>query len=450
MTVTASMKRPPSETMQEPNGKRVRFGSEGSDFEGAETRDVLKAREVVELRLVTSSKELTMGKASEKHDEKRTFEPKYLHQIFPDEKIKGYISAKVGIYYDPVSLFTCMFEKSENTSGDAVCQLGTETSTPLNSQLSQFIKSGLCGLNEFVDLLQVRHEFEVPVKNSILRYNIGDTRFGVYKEKLGEKNSAMFNYHERIKFFMFVHIEGASWIDSLDTRWEVYCIHRLDDKGKPRDFVAYATTYPFSVVKSGNKELEFAERVRISQVLVMPQAQGQGHGSRLMAAIYRDAEERKCLEVTVEDPSYGFRILRDLTDLRRAYECGILEFKSKFKYGTEDTFIPKLRKELRITKSQARRCVEVHAMVDIDFDNEEAYRKYRLWVKRRLYADYIDVIEHLGAKEKKVKLAELYNDTEREYHIVTKRLESRGCKMPAVELENNTEKDKKERKETTK
>ncbi len=442
MTAT-SVKRPASDTHHEPNGKRVRFGgAEDDGFGGGETHDVLKAREVVELRLVTTPKEVSISHARGKQAKEKTFHPKYLHQIFPDEKIPGYSHAKLGIYYDPVSLFTCMFEKSTKLSGEEVCQFGTDNGTPLNAKLAQFIKSGLCGREEFIDLMHVRNEFEVPVKNLKMRYSVGVERYGVYKEKLGEENSPMFNFHERIKFFMFVHIESASWIDSLDPRWEIYCIHRLNDKGQPREFVAYATTYPFSVVKSGNKELEFDERVRISQVLVMPQAQGRGHGTRLMAAIYQDAEKRGCLEVTVEDPSHGFRILRDLTDLRRAYGEEILEYKAEFEYGTEDPIIAELRKQLRITKTQARRCMEVHAMVNLDFDDEDMYKKYRLWVKRRLYSDYVDVLEHLGAKEKKVKLAELYNDTEAEYRVVIKRLETRGAKMPALEEEDAAEKEK--------
>lgn len=56
-------------------------------------------------------------------------------------------------------------------------------------------------------------------------------------------------------------------------------------------------------------------RYRISQFLILPPFQRQGHGTRFLEAIYNN-RPKNTLEICVEDPSDEFQMLRDRLDLR--------------------------------------------------------------------------------------------------------------------------------------
>lgn len=407
--------------------KRVRFenDAEAAAASEGETHVKLHAREVVEVRFVTSADEISDNGAVSLHKEEATFVPSYLHQVFPKEEVIGYTAAKLAVYADPLTLYTYL---SSHTVMEQPARVQT---TKLEDTVAPFIKGGLCATrDEFETRLAERDSHVPPVSNLVRRYRARNESFGVYKESMVD-NESLAEFHKRIAFFMFVHIDGASFIDASDPRWELYLVHRLDKTGRPREFIAYATAYPFAAMCSSPEEgVGFVRRLSIAQVFVMPPSQGSGHGARLLEAIYEQAVAVNTLEVTVEDPSEGFRLLRDLTDLRRAYDSGILDYKKPFDYSAEHELSLALRTKLKITRGQARRCLEVHALVHVDTKNDAQFKKYRLWIKRRLHSEFLDVLEFYGPLEKKSKLAELYSDYEREYRIVVERLAKRGASLP--------------------
>jgi len=429
--------------------KRVRFdqadyqdddGNQGDT--GSEDNDgKLLAKDVVELCLVTESGQFPVDSDTEARVAGESFVPKYLHQVFAKESIYGYTSAKLRVYYDPLTLRTFVSEQSQLLPRVHVAQKGKDEApvarkrTELIPSIAKLIRGGICETRgSFVENFSKRDEYVAPVSNLIRRYRIGDVGYGVFKESFADNNADLVDFHSRIEFFMFVHIEGASFIDHSDPRWEIYFIHRLDSEDRPREFIGYATTYPFSAMRTGagiSIDDAFEVRLRISQVLIMPHAQGKGHGSRLLHSIYEEAAIQDVLEVTVEDPSEGFRALRDLTDLRRAYTLGILTYgKSFLETGSDDECISMLRKQFNMTKSQARRCLEVHALGCVSESDEIPFKKFRLWVKRRLHTDFLEILDHLGKEEMKAKLAELFDDIMNEYRVVIERLEKRGVQLP--------------------
>lgn len=411
----------------ERDAKRVRFDGPSENASEGDTNVTLPAREVVQLRLVSKSDDVIA--ASSPYKEDKTYIPTYLHQIFAKEQIQGYTSAMLAIYVDPLTLHTFVSVAAKAESPQKV------KPTKLEALVARFIKGGRCTSREdFDQSLATREEHVAPVSNLVRRYRSRGENFAVYRENLAT-NAALVEYHKRIVFFMFVHIDGASFIDDTDPRWELYLVHKLDDQGRPRDFVGYATIYPFAAMRgeSGDTKELFVKRLRISQVFVMPHQQRCGHGAKLLEAIYEQASRADTLEVTVEDPSEGFRVLRDLTDLRRAYEGGILKYDTAVEYGRVGDIIEMLRSKLLMTKGQARRCMEVHGLVHVDTKDDNAYKKYRLWVKRRLHAEFLDVLEFYAPLEKKSKLSELYGDLEKEYMIVVERLAKRVANFSSAD-----------------
>lgn len=153
---------------------------------------------------------------------------------------------------------------------------------------------------------------------------------------------------ERMQIFISFFIEAGTPLNTKDAdwtldRWTVYFVYEKSSKSSepyvsPYSLIGYATTYRFytfrpryqtaseterdsvtpSFVLPFAKEISAAalpSRLRISQFLVLPPHQSFGHGSALYSAIYSDAlADDTIRELTIEDPSEEFDVLRDIND----------------------------------------------------------------------------------------------------------------------------------------
>ena len=55
-------------------------------------------------------------------------------------------------------------------------------------------------------------------------------------------------------------------------------------------------------------------RLRLSQCIILPPFQKQGHGARMLRAFYAHGrEDESVLDMSVEDPSPEFQAMRDMT-----------------------------------------------------------------------------------------------------------------------------------------
>ena len=122
-------------------------------------------------------------------------------------------------------------------------------------------------------------------------------------------------YHRRMQLFVLLYIEGGSYISEDEETWEFAVLYEKRRRRSSPDvftyhFVGYSTLYPFYC---------FPERVRlrISQFLILPPYQQDGHGSALYTAIYQHVlAQPRIAELTVEDPAEAFEDLRDRNDLK--------------------------------------------------------------------------------------------------------------------------------------
>ncbi|KAI0565848.1 histone acetyltransferase type b catalytic subunit [Gracilaria domingensis] len=409
---------------QPPARKRVRFDpTAGADGRGPG----LPARDCVQLRFVRSDSSVPSSPL-ESYDRQLTSVPSFLHQIVPRESVYGWDSLRIAVYVHMRTLATWIDSVGDRSEADP----GAEA-TDVPALLSPFIKDGLCSSRAAFEAVMTSEPSFLPFTNQISSFSADGVRFGIFKEKflirdeesnVVSPNTPLLAFHHRMAFLMLIHIDDASFIDVDDERWELFAIARLEN-GRPVEFVAYSTVYPFSALTSGNGPMRFAERIRISQVFVMPVFQRSGHGSRLLNAIYEDAQRRNALQITVEDPSPGFRLLRDVTDLRRAYDAGILDADLPLDLAEENNLMEALGTKLLLTPGQARRCVEVHQLRHTNRSDEEAYKKYRLWVKRRLFKANLETLDQYDKEERKEKLAEIYAGLEMEYDTAILRVRYR-------------------------
>lgn len=428
----------PSPEPSEPARKRVRFNAEGkSEMDGvadAPKRPALLAKDVVQLRFVNSKADVGARGASGDHASDLTFQPSYLHQIIPNETVHGYEQATVAVYVHLGSLTYWIDSVEKVFADDDANNSGSDEEamemTDVEGLLTPFIKAGLTSTRtQFLSAVQSQPH--MPVAHRISKYKHANEWFAIYKERLFVmdkktggmvKNEAFHDFHRRMSFLMFVHVEGASFIDDDDPRWEIFVVVKLEED-EPVSFVGYATTYPFAVMqRTEDCNVTFVDRIRISQVAIVPSEWRKGHGGRLIHAIYEDAHSRNAMEVTVEDPNRSFRVLRDISDLTWAYRTGVLPPHSAISYDDEVNLKRELHSKVLITLVQARRCLEVHQLRFVDRNDEHVYKPYRLWVKRRLFTDFVDALERFEAAERKEKLSQLYEETENEYLTSARRV----------------------------
>lgn len=148
--------------------------------------------------------------------------------------------------------------------------------------------------------------------------------------------------------------------------------------GNPQYAIAgYMTVYNYYAYPS-------RIRPRISQVLVLPPFQKQGHGAQMLQTFYNTCYGNSdILDITVEDPSENFQRLRDFVDARNCMKLKSFKPES-LQEGYDDDMAWEAREKYKINRKQARRIYEILRLKATDRSNKEQFRQYRLDVKRRL------------------------------------------------------------------
>ncbi|KAI0668463.1 histone acetyltransferase type B [Trametes maxima] len=252
-------------------------------------------------------------------------------------------------------------------------------------------------------------------------------------------------FHRRIQLFVLLYIEGGSYISEDEETWEFAVLYEKRRRRSSPDvvtyhFVGYSTLYPFYC---------FPERVRlrISQFLILPPYQQDGHGSALYTAIYQHVLGNPSIaELTVEDPAEAFEDLRDRNDLKMLIANekfmregfgpeAVSSNGGKVAHGrtkrgkgrtmragagkmgppAERAWLEKWRIELKIAGRQFNRLVEMLILKHMDPSDERAQRSYRLQVKERLYRFNYEILMQLDKQDRQQKLEETFQSVVADY-----------------------------------
>ncbi|PWN25918.1 acyl-CoA N-acyltransferase [Jaminaea rosea] len=229
------------------------------------------------------------------------------------------------------------------------------------------------------------------------------------------------DFHRRMQIFALFFIEGASYIHEDEGNWEWLTTWQrwVDDEGRTRwAFVGYTSLYRFWHYPS-------SARLRLSQFIILPPYHKQGHGSRLYAHVYAQAQADEAVtELTIEDPNEAFDQLRDTCDLKTLLQPGGIVAQMKEEQperGGIGAPLGKARSErwrlkAKIAKRQWSRLIEMLQLMELDPSDRAAIKAYRLQVKARLYRFNKDVLTDLPLSERHQKLQETYeNLLEAEY-----------------------------------
>jgi histone acetyltransferase 1 len=175
--------------------------------------------------------------------------------------------------------------------------------------------------------------------------------------------------------------------------------------------------------------LDLPSRERLSQFLILPPYQGEGHGQELYNTMYRIlTTPNNIYEFTVEDPNEAFDDLRDLCDLinLRRDDGDFCSLKLHTDIPSDqlvsmsdlptDLIVPiatrdAIRKRTKLMPRQFDRLVEMHTLSQIpklsrnrnrttrkeksSNPDDKAYYFWRLYTKRRLFLFNLDQLAQL-------------------------------------------------------
>uniref|UniRef100_A0A8C7VP34 Histone acetyltransferase type B catalytic subunit n=2 Tax=Oncorhynchus mykiss TaxID=8022 RepID=A0A8C7VP34_ONCMY len=340
--------------------------------------------EAISLKLVRFADDL--------EDESTTFHPEYSHQLYGDDEVAfGYKGLQIQLYYSAGNLSTLFKVKY---SARVTEKFDCVEPDDVEGKIREIIPAGFsCNTDDFTSLLEKETNFK-PFGTLLHTYNVHNVEEGedfTYQIHKGDLliyhdfdcpcTFSMCCYHKRLQTFLMWFIETASFIDVDDDRWDFFLVFEKYNKDGETLFatVGYMTVYNYYVYPDKT-------RPRVSQMLILPPFQGEGHGAQLLEAVHMFyCNLHKVQDITAEDPSENYVKLRDYVLVKL---CQTLPSFStdKLPLGFSDDMSTEAREKFKINKKHARRVYEILRLRVTDMSDETKARDYRLEVKKRLFA----------------------------------------------------------------
>ncbi|GAA5885406.1 hypothetical protein JCM6882_009607 [Rhodosporidiobolus microsporus] len=222
-------------------------------------------------------------------------------------------------------------------------------------------------------------------------------------------------YHRRMQIFVLLYIEGASYIDEEDGRWEFVTLFERRKRGDSvtYHFAGYVSFYSFFCWPD-------TKRLRLAQFVLLPLYHGQGHGSALYTLCYQNVLRRaEVSELSVEDPSETFDDMRDKCDLHTLIAGGDLEgITAPLDREKTET----IRKKYKLADRQFYRLVEMLLLLTSDPNDAALQKAIRLTVKKRLYLFNKEQLLQIEDKdERKERLQETFEGVQADYQRLTEK-----------------------------
>ncbi|KAH9056691.1 acyl-CoA N-acyltransferase [Lactarius vividus] len=362
------------------------------------------------------------------------FHPTFTYPIYgEDEKIYGYTDLVIDLRFASGSLAQFLDIKySEKLTSSS-------TLDDVRGTLENFIPGDYCRTEaEFLAHVEEEaasfqplgvkiHSYTRTALNSSEKGKEDDLDVIVYEVWHATWNTPGFReYHRRMQIFILLYIEAGSYINESEDAWEFVVLYekrkrRTTPVTESYHFVGYSSLHPFYCFPD-------KVRLRLSQFVIVPPYQHQGHGSALYNAIYQYVlTQPSVVELTVEDPAEAFEDLRDRNDL--AMLLGHMAFMAEA-FGSDVShnggrgppvdraWFERWRKELKIAGRQFHRLVEMLIQLHLNPSDVRAAKAYRLQVKERLYRFNYEVLVQLEEKERLEKLEETFQSVRGDYQRI--------------------------------
>lgn len=337
-----------------------------------------------------------------------TLSPKYTYAIFGEtEKIFGFKDLSIDISIAADTLLTLLeikYTERIPVSIDAEAE-------DLEGTLTEFLPPDLIrSRSQWTEACsQASTSFEPP-GSRVEEYDTNASQYQIHRASLADESVRPLL--ERMQLFSLLYIEGATLIDTSDDRFELWTIFAKQDE--KYEFVGYCTCYKYQFYDKVDHTFDHL-RYRISQFIIMPHHQGNGHGGRLYDAIVKHClADSSVVELTVEDPSEQFDDLRDRRDMSRLQAARVFD-DSTCAYPIADSWKKSTQRQNKLVKRQFARLLEMGLLARLEEGDKKATKNYRQLVKSRLYKKNRDILAELEPQERLQKLEETYQSQVEDY-----------------------------------
>ncbi|WWC60146.1 histone acetyltransferase type B catalytic subunit [Kwoniella dejecticola CBS 10117] len=303
-----------------------------------------------------------------------------------------------------------------------IVERDAETFKPLGEKIGSYVRSSAPAKGKSKGKGKAKGK-EVQVDgNGEIKEDEGAVVFEMYKSTWSTPGFR--EYHRRMQLFILLFIEGGSYVQEDEDSWEFITL--FERRKRPNSdiftyhFVGYTSVYPFWCYPD-------QVRLRLSQFVILPPYQNQGHGSKLYSTLFASMLSRpEVAELTVEDPAEAFEDLRDRNDLRFLVKEGIPsdpQFnvgigEEKRSINSRGEWEDSIRKKYKIAKRQFDRLLEMLLLRDLNQLNEEQVKRYRLHVKARLFRFNYEMLSQMTPQERKDALAKTYESVVEDYERI--------------------------------
>uniref|UniRef100_A0AAZ3SGX6 Histone acetyltransferase type B catalytic subunit n=1 Tax=Oncorhynchus tshawytscha TaxID=74940 RepID=A0AAZ3SGX6_ONCTS len=304
--------------------------------------------------------------AEEVDNESTTFHPEYSHQLYGDDEVAfGYKGLQIQLYYSAGNLITLFKVKY---SARVTENLDCVEHDDVEGKIREIIPAGFsCNTDDFISLLEKEANFK-PFGTLLHTYHVHNVEEGedfTYQiHKVDVSCPGIRDYHERL------------FIDVDDDPWDFFLVKKSLCQLSFAT-VGYMTVYNYYVYPDKT-------RPRVSQMLILPPFQGEGHGAQLLEAVHRFyCNLPKVQDLT--DPSENYVKLRDYVLVKLCQTLPSFA-TNKLPLSFSDDMATEAREKLKINKKHARRVYEILRLRVTDMSVETKARDYRLEVKKRRFA----------------------------------------------------------------
>ncbi len=162
--------------------------------------------------------------------------------MFEEEKIFGYKDLVIKLYYAPGSLETYF---SINYS--AQIDLPNTRPEEIKTRLTDLLIPGFYdNLETFMHKVELDQTQFKPLGEKMGQYELDECVFEFYHCTMSTRGFK--EYHGRLQLFLMWFIEGSSFIDQDDPKWEIMLLFKKKVNGMGNSeysIVGYSTYYPF-------------------------------------------------------------------------------------------------------------------------------------------------------------------------------------------------------------
>ncbi|PIA42839.1 hypothetical protein AQUCO_02000351v1 [Aquilegia coerulea] len=390
----------------------------------------VEANECIKIFLVSCKEEVGVEGSFQ-------IDPVDLNQFFDEDgKIFGYKNLKINIFLSTISFhaYADVTFESSSDGGKGITDLKPALQKILGESLVvekeeflQTFSSGVDYIRNVISNGEVLRREAAKGDNNKSNNQLEPESFTVEVIRMAVNSMSVGELYCRLVPLVLLLVDGSSPIDVTDPRWEIYLAveSKSNDQGVVGiKLLGFAAVYRFYYYPDSS-------RLRISQVLVLPPYQGQGHGRLLLEVLNSVALSENVYDVTVEEPSDHLQHVRTIVDMHRLLDFepikqaiisvalhlkqGNLPKKpSKLQSDPPATAVEDVRRSLKINKKQFLQCWEILIYLELDHSDSNCMENYRTLITDRTRNDILG--KDTGVAEK--QLIEVPNDYDHEMTFV--------------------------------